>query len=94
MVVDIRVNPLLHTKRTEMKRTKSRSNRSGKGSKGEPTAKKRSIAADRTALKWADEDIQSSDSEDDSRNAPGKDDDEESDEDGDETAEQRRKRFL
>ena len=103
MVLETRVSPLFHLQLQcqpdiEMKRTKSRgsSSSSGKAGKAEPAAKKRGTvgtAADRTALKWVDEDIQSSDSEDESRNVPGNDDAEESDEDGDESAEQRRKRF-
>ena len=101
MVVESRENPLLLLLQLcfepAMKRTKSRgssSSSSGKGSKSEPAAKKRGTLTDRTALKWVDEDIQSSDSEDESRNVPGAGDAEESDEDGDETAEQRRKRLL
>ena len=97
MVVETRINPLFLQLQCQperkMKRTKSRNSSGGKASKAEPASKKRGAVADRTALKWVDEDIQSSDSEDESRNVPEKDDAGESDEDGDESAEQRRKRF-
>lgn len=72
------------------KRTKSRVD----SNLGKSAQNKRSVASDRSVLKWNDENIESSDSEDEPRGAPGTDDAAESDDDGDETGEQRRKRLA